>query len=166
MPFRPQKKGLVAVIGATAAAAAISFTGGNEGVRLAPYTDQLGGGVQTVCFGETDVPMQRYTLPECKQILDSSLAGYASSVRAMTPGFDALTDGQKVAVIDFAYNAGLGSYRSSTLRRRYAAADFPAACDEFLKWRFTGGRDCSVASSGCTGIYTRRRAERAACLGE
>jgi lysozyme len=166
MALRPAKRSLAAIVGAVCAAACISFTSSREGVRLTPYTDTLGGGVSTVCFGETDAPMHRYTLPQCKQLLDSSLAGYANSVRAMTPGFDALADGQKVAAIDFAYNAGLGNWRSSTVRRRYIARDFPAACDEFLKWRFAGGRDCSIASNGCAGIYTRRRAERAACLGE
>lgn len=166
MPFRPQKKSLAAILGATAAAAAISFTGGKEGVRLAPYDDAIGGHVSTVCFGETNVPMRRYTLVECREILGSSLAGYASSIRAMTPGFDDLTDGQKVAAIDLGYNAGLENYRRSTLRRRYTARDFPGACDEFLKFRFAGGRDCAIASNHCPGIYTRRRAERAACLGE
>ncbi|MBB3259636.1 lysozyme [Paraburkholderia bannensis] len=166
MPFRPQKKSLAAIVGAVVAAASISFTGGREGVSLEPYDDAIGGHVQTVCYGETNVPMRRYTLAECKQILGTSLAGYASGVRAMTPGFDQLADGQKVAVIDFAYNAGLENYRRSTLRRRYIARDFPGACDEFMKWRFAGGLDCSIAASHCAGIYNRRRADRAACLGE
>jgi lysozyme len=82
----------------------------------------------------------------------------------VTPGFDDLSDGQKVAAIDLAYNVGLTNYRGSTLRLRYAMKDFPAACSEFLKWRFAGGRDCALASNGCTGIYERRLAERAACL--
>lgn len=166
MPFRPQKRSLVAILGATAAAASIALTGGREGVRLSPYDDAIGGHVQTVCYGETNVPMRRYTLDECKQILATSLASYAASVQAMTPGFDALTDGRKIAVVDFAYNTGLENYRRSALRRRYSVGDFPAACEEFMKWRFAGGRDCSIAANHCPGIYTRRRAERAACLGE
>lgn len=160
------KRSLAAVVGASCAAACISLTGSHEGVSLAPYSDHLAGNINTVCFGETHVQMRRYTLPECKQILDSSLAGYAGAVRAMTPGFDSLTDGQKASAIDLSYNAGLSNYRGSTLRRRYVARDFPGACDEFLKWRFAGGRDCAVASNGCSGIYHRRAAERAACLGE
>jgi lysozyme len=158
------KRSLAAAIGAGAATAAISFTAHREGLSLAPYSDQLAGRVQTVCFGETHAPMRRYALPECRQILADSLAGYAHSVRAVTPGFDDLSDGQKVAVIDLAYNVGLTNYRGSTLRLRYAMKDFPAACSEFLKWRFAGGRDCALASNGCTGIYERRLAERAACL--
>lgn len=162
----PTSKRLIGVVGATAAATLISFTSSHEGVSLTPYDDRLAGHVQTVCFGETNVPMQRYTLAECKQILADSLAGYATSVRSMTPGFDSRTDGQKAAAIDLSYNAGLANYGRSALRRRYAEADFPGACDEFLKWRFVAGKDCSASSNHCIGIYRRRVAERAACLGE
>ncbi|MEX3555597.1 MAG: glycoside hydrolase family protein [Burkholderia gladioli] len=86
--------------------------------------------------------------------------------RAATPGFDNLTPGQKAAAIDLAYNAGLSAYRNSTLRKRYAAGDFPGACDEFLKWRYAGGKDCANPTNRCMGIWTRRQAERAACRGE
>jgi hypothetical protein len=37
------------------------------------------------------VDLFAYTLPECRQILADSLAGYAH-VRAVTPGFDAPSD--------------------------------------------------------------------------
>ncbi|TDY26312.1 lysozyme [Paraburkholderia sp. BL6665CI2N2] len=163
---RTGRRSLAAVVGAACATACITFTSSHEGVSLKPYDDRLAGNVQTVCFGETQVEMHLYALTECKQMLDGSLAGYADAVRTSTPGFDSLTQGQKVAAIDLAYNAGLANYRGSTLRRRYIARDFPGACNEYLKWRFAGGRDCAIASSGCSGIYRRRVAERAACLGE
>src|SRR5271154_3482692 len=110
MMNRVSKASLVAVAGAGAAAATIALTGSQEGVSLAPYDDALGGHVQTVCFGETDAPMHRYTLPECKQLLSASLAGYALGVKNSTPGFDSLSDGQKAASIDFAYNKGLATW--------------------------------------------------------
>lgn len=165
---RPGKKSLVAVLGATAAAACISLTGGSEGVRLTPYSDRLAGQLDTVCFGETHVAMRRYTLPECKAMLADSLAGYAEAVRKATPGFDSLTDGQKVAATDFAYNTGVGMYTASSIRGLYTARSFPAACDAFLKYRFTnhGKIDCAIASNRCGGIMLRRQRERAACLGE
>lgn len=169
MPIkRPSSRSLVAIVGAGAAAATIALTASREGVSLVPYDDALGGHVQTVCFGETNVPMQRYTLPECKQILSVSLAGYAEGVRNSTPGFDTLTDGQKAGAIDFAYNAGLANYQTSTLRNMYARKDFPAACDQFMRWTHTdhGRIDCADPENHCSGIVTRRQAERAACLGE
>lgn len=163
---RPGKKSLAVVIGTLAASMAISLTSSQEGVSLRPYKDRLANDLNTVCFGETNVQMRAYSMDECKEILSDSLAGYATEVRRLTPGFDALTDGQKVAAIDMAYNTGVANYSGSTLRKKYVAKDFPAACDEFLKWRFVGGRDCAIASNQCGGIWKRRQLERNACRGE
>lgn len=156
---------LIAVIGTSAAAALVALTATSEGVSLKPYDDKLAGNIQTVCFGETNVSMRAYTLPECRDMLAGSLAGYAEQVKAMTPGFDTLTDGQKISAVDLAYNVGLANYRGSTLRKRFAWKDFPGACTEFVKWRFVRGKDCAIASNNCAGIYTRRLKEQAACLG-
>jgi GH24 family phage-related lysozyme (muramidase) len=188
MPFRPQKRSLAAILGATAAAGMIAFTGGNECDRgcvarggLAPFNDTVGAHVETVCFGETNVPMRRYTLAECKQILADSLADYAEAVRTSTADFDTLTDGQKFAAIDYAYNRGVGNWRATStqdckpqdcpdIRSAYIARDFPAACEMYVKWAKVKRKkkwfDCSDRSNGCYGIYTRRIKERAACLGE
>jgi GH24 family phage-related lysozyme (muramidase) len=166
LPNRPGKKSLAVVIGTVAASMAISLTSSQEGVSLRPYNDKLAGDLQTVCFGETNVQMRAYSMDECKEMLADSLSTYATQVRNLTPGFDNLTDGQKVAVIDLAYNIGIGNYAGSTLRKRYIAKDFPAACSEFAKWRFVRGRDCAIASNQCGGIWKRRQLERNACRGE
>lgn len=165
----PQTKTLAMILGGAAiAAAALAFTGGNEGVSLVPYRDSLGRGVSTVCFGDTVVEQRRYTLDECLAMLDPRMVQFADPVRSATPGFDGLTAGQKIAVVDFAYNVGVANYKASALRQRYAARQFPAACDEYLRWRYTGKpkRDCSIKANGCSGIWTRRQQERAFCRGE
>lgn len=164
----PRRRTLAAVIGTAAASALIGLTGSQEGVSLAPFNDRLAHGVQTVCFGDTTVTMRSYTLPECKAMLGDRLADYAEAVRGATPGFDALSDGQKVAAIDLAYNVGFENYRRSVLRLMYSRREFPAACDQFMKWRFLnhGKTDCALAGNKCGGIYRRRQLERAACLGE
>jgi GH24 family phage-related lysozyme (muramidase) len=163
---RPGKKSLAALIGTTAAAVLVSVTSSQEGVSLRPYDDRLAGNLQTVCFGETNVEMRDYSLSECKEMLADSLAGYAQAVRDSTPGFDSLTDGQKVAVIDLAYNTGLANYKGSTLRTMYIQKRFPEACEQFARWRFVRGKDCAIAANKCSGIWKRRQLERAACRGE
>jgi lysozyme len=162
------KTKLAAVIGPAAAVLAVALTGSNEGVSLKPYNDKLGANVQTVCYGDTEVPMRRYTLDECKQLLADRLADYATAVRNSTLDFDALTDGQKIAAVDFAYNLGVQTYKSSTLRVMYGNKQFPEACDQYLRYKYTGNprRDCSLAENHCSGLMKRRRAERAACRGE
>lgn len=164
---------IAAILGPTAAVAALSFTAPREGESLTPYRDKLAGNIWTVCYGDTRVQMRRYTSQECKALLANRLADYAGPVRDMTPGFGALTDGQKVAAVDFAYNAGVDAYRSSTLRRMYSAGQFPQACDQYLAWKYVrpNGRDridCSKAENAniCGGIWRRRQAERAICRGE
>ncbi|MGJ8495904.1 glycoside hydrolase family protein, partial [Glaesserella parasuis] len=118
------RKTLAALIGAPAAAALIALTGGAEGERTEPYRDKLAGNIWTVCYGDTHVQMRKYSSAECKDLLATRLVDYATPVRDMTPGFDDLTDGQKVAAIDFAYNAGIKNYQGSTLRKMYIAQDF------------------------------------------
>jgi lysozyme len=164
MPI-PKKKTLASVIGAAAAAGLLTFTSFREGLSLHPYEDPLAGHVQTVCYGETNTEMRTYTSDECKDLLNYSLAGYAERVSKLTPGFDSLTDGQKVAIIDLAYNIGLRNYERSTIRKLYAIKDFPAACEAFLDWRYVKKRDCSIKANGCSGIWTRRQGERALCRG-
>ncbi len=163
---KPSKKTLAATIGTIAATTLVTFTSLREGVSLKPYDDRLAGHVQTVCYGETNTTMRTYTLAECKDLLSRSLAGYAEAVSDDTPGFESLTDGQKVAAIDFAYNVGVANYQRSTLRKLYADKKFPAACDAFLDWKYVKGKDCSVKANGCSGIWSRRQGERALCRGE
>lgn len=160
------KQKLAAVIGATAAAGAITFTISYEGVSTTPYSDKIAGGVSTVCAGDTVAVQRKYTYAECIDMLDARMAQFAAPVRAATPGFDSLSDGQKIAAIDFTYNVGVNAYKSSSVRRLLGMKSFPAACDAFLKWKFAGGRDCSLSanSSFCGGIWRRRVAERNACM--
>jgi GH24 family phage-related lysozyme (muramidase) len=167
---------LVLVVGASAAPKLVGLTASSEGVSTNPYHDTIGAATWTVCYGETNVPMRRYTLAECQDMLAASLVGYASTVRDSVPGYDELTPGQKVASVDYAYNRGLGAWMrgyqngdpAGSVREAYARKDFPAACDLYLKWAVVSRKnkwvDCSKRSNGCYGIYTRRVKERAACL--
>ncbi|WWQ12963.1 lysozyme [Ralstonia phage PQ43W] len=171
---------MAALLGTSAATLLIGFTSGNEGVALTPYQDKLAHDVWTVCYGDTGVPMRRYNLGECKELLATRLADYAGPVRQLTPGFDNLSDGQKVAIVDLVYNIGVQAYervpvrdkrgrviayRASTIRQLYSRGDFPLACEAFTAYRFSGGRDCADPANRCSGLMKRREAERAACLG-
>jgi lysozyme len=157
---------LTAILGTAGAIALVNLTADSEGVRTTPYQDSLGHNVWTVCYGDTGVPMRKYTGDECKTLLADRLAAYATAVRNMTPGFDDLETGVKVGLIDFDYNTGDETYRKSTLRKMVIAKQFPEACDQFLRYKYTNGKDCTIAANRCGGIIIRRQAERAACRGE
>lgn len=159
------KAALVATMGATAAYSLFCCVSGNEGVSLTPYQDRLARNILTVCYGDTTAEMRRYTKAECDELLYTKLATFTRSVKRLTPNFDSLTDGRKVAVVDVTYNIGLGNYQGSTLRKLYVANAFPQACYQFTHWRFVAGKDCKLASSGCPGIMKRRLNEQNLCLG-
>jgi GH24 family phage-related lysozyme (muramidase) len=68
-----------------------------------------------------------------------------------------ITQNQYDALIDFAYNCGVGNLKTSTLMRKLNAGDKTGAADEFLRWNKGGGKVLA-------GLTKRREAERALFL--
>lgn len=145
---------LAALVGTAAAAALIATVGTWEGKRNVPYADVIG--VMTVCYGETQREMRRYSDAECAALLADRLADYAGPVLARNPELRG-HDPQTVAAASLAYNIGVGNYRKSSVARLFSAGQWRAACDAFLKWNRAGGREIR-------GLTRRREAERAICL--
>jgi len=145
---------LAVLIGTGAAAALIATTAAWEGKSNAPYSDVVG--VMTVCYGETQQPMRRYSDAECKAMLADRLADYAGPVLARNPELRG-HDSQVVAASSLAYNIGVANYRRSSVARLFSAGRWKEACDAFLKWNRAGGREIK-------GLTNRRKAERAICL--
>jgi lysozyme len=56
------------------------------------------------------------------------------------------------AIVDFAYNAGVGRLQTSTLRRKINAQDWDGAKEELMKWTRGGGKVLP-------GLVKRRQAE-------
>jgi len=149
----PGRAKLAALIG-TAAAGLIAVTAQWEGKRNDPYRDIVN--VATVCYGETNVPMRRYSDDECKDMLAGSLAGYAEAVLKRNPELRG-HDPQVIAATSLAYNIGPVAYSRSTVAKRFSAGDWRGACDAFLAWSFAGGKQVQ-------GLLNRRRAERDICM--
>lgn len=148
------KQALVGTIGASAAALLLATVAQWEGKRNEPYADLVGK--MTVCFGETNVPMRRYSDTECEDMLGGSLTTYAKAVLGRNPEL-AGHPNQLAAAISLTYNIGVSAYWRSTVARRFSAGDWRGACDAFLSWSYAGGRRVS-------GLLNRRKAERAICL--
>lgn len=64
-----------------------------------------------------------------------------------------LNQNQIDAITSFVYNVGVGNFISSTLLRRINEKKFSEAADQFMRWRFAGGREYA-------GLVRRREAER------
>ena len=128
-----------------------------EGLRLTSYRD--GGGIWTIGYGHTTAagaPMVKREMElsaaEADELLARDLArverGVANVLHraALQREFDAF--------VDFAFNVGLGSLRSSTLLRLFNQGQTSRAADAFLAWNRSRGRSVP-------GLTRRREAERA-----
>jgi lysozyme len=150
------KRGLAAVVGAVAAAALLAFTPAQEGRVLKTYRDI--GGVLTYCDGATEHAQagKTYTPAECDAQTDRDLERHAEGIAPCLP-WQRLTDGQKVAFVDAAYNIGVTAFCSSSMARKTSAGDDRGGCDALLLWNKVGGKEVA-------GLTRRRQRERAMCL--
>lgn len=150
------KARLVQIVGATAASALVATVAMWEGKRNDPYRDIVG--VWTVCYGETNVPMRRYSDAECDAMLSDSLADYAGPVLAINPELRG-HPWQIAAAASLAYNVGVPKYRRSTVARRFREGRWREACDAFRLWVYAGGKRVQ-------GLVNRREYERRLCLSD
>jgi len=126
-----------------------------EGLRLKAYIDPVG--ILTIGYGHTSAagipivkPDLMITKDKAEEVLARDIGQYEEGVRKYVK-VD-LTQGQFDALVDFAYNAGVGALAKSTLLKRVNAEKFDEVPAEFMKWTKGGGRELP-------GLVRRRRAE-------
>ena len=146
---------LAKTLGGTGAAAAlIGIVALFEGKSNDPYEDPLVRNLMTVCYGQTNVPMRRYSDAECDAMLATSLDRYAKDVRKLSPR---LTGNQLIAATSVVYNTGVGAYARSTARKRFNEGDLKGGCEALTWFNRAGGRVVK-------GLVNRRRAEYRICM--
>jgi lysozyme len=126
-----------------------------EGLRLQAY--KCPAAVWTIGYGHTSsagAPIVtadlEITRDEAEEVLRRDMGQYEDGVRKLvTVG---ITQGQFDALVDFAYNAGVGALQKSTLLKKVNAEKFDEVPAEFMKWTKGGGREL-------LGLVRRRRAE-------
>lgn len=135
-----------------------------EGFRAKPYI--CPAGVPTIGYGSTyyadgrKVTMQDAPIsePAARELLMRELFHtYAPGVLRQCPGLLPLAllqdDWRKLnAIVDFAYNLGVGRLQTSTLRRKINAQDWHGAKEQLMLWVRGGGRVLP-------GLVARRKAE-------
>lgn len=128
-----------------------------EGFYSKPYL--CPAGVPTIGYGATyyeDGRRVKLTDPAIDKVRAEALLlwhvrnVYLPAVARLCPG--ANSPGLVAALIDFAFNLGNGSLKSSTLRKRVNAGRYEDLADEFRKWNKAGGRVLR-------GLVLRREAE-------
>lgn len=133
-----------------------------EGLSLKPYLDVVN--VPTIGYGSThyengiavtlkDPPI---TKDRAISLMINTLENYVSAVIRMV--HVPINQDQFDALVDFAYNAGIGALQTSTLLRLLNAHDYNGASMEFGKWVYADGKVLN-------GLATRRKLERKLFLG-
>ncbi len=132
-----------------------------EGLRTTAYRDAVG--IWTVGYGHTsaagppDVKAGlKITAREAESILSRDVANFARGIAAEVTAL--LTDDQFSALVCFAYNVGLGNFRSSSVLKAVNAGDFAAVPRRLQLWVKAGGK-----TQG--GLVKRRAAEAALFAG-
>lgn len=127
-----------------------------EGTVLANYIDAVG--VETWCTGETQLGRleKGYTYDYCMKLFVKSYSVYSRQVyncyndnakKYVTPNMHA-------AFTDVFYNAGAGC--KSNMIGFLKAGQPVKACNVILQYKRANGKDCSVRSNGCYGVWDRR----------
>ena len=141
-----------------AAALAVSWVGGWEGLQTMAYPDPATKGKPwTICYGHTEgvKPGDRKNIEECKALLISDLEIYARGIeRCVTAP---MTDERFVALTSFAFNVGVKAACGSSVVRLINQGRTRAGCDYLLKWN-------KAAGIVFRGLTRRREAERKLCL--
>jgi lysozyme len=145
---------------------AVALTAGYEGLKTTAYHDT--GGIWTICHGSTLGVKQGdvVSIEDCRAKLTVELAKHNKPLERLPRQLPANVH---IAWLDFCYNVGVGACGSSTGYTLLERGDYGGACRQLLRWKYTqvNGelRDCSVAGSGCAGIWARRQGEYRLCVG-
>ena len=114
-----------------------------EGCKLKAY--RCPAGVCTIGYGHTSaagapqvVDGMTITQAQAEDILKRDIVKYEVAVMDLVKV--KLTQNQFDVLVDFAYNAGVGNLKSSTMLKKVNAGDFDAVPAELMKWVKGGGK--------------------------
>lgn len=147
---------------AIAAATAIAIALPAEGLRQWAYYDPPG--ILTVCDGHTGPDVRKgkkYSLDECKSLLNSDMLKAVDTVERCQPG---LPDNVLAAFSDAVFNLGprvVCDPKNSTAARLLASGRIPEACNQLPRWNRASVAGQSIELPGLT---NRRLKERELCL--
>lgn len=70
------------------------------------------------------------------------------------------------AYTDFVYQFGIGNWSNSSMLGNLKQGKYKAACDSLLKYKYSGGFDCSTpGNKRCAGVWSRQLERHQKCVG-
>jgi len=67
-------------------------------------------------------------------------------------------------MVDFAYQYGPSTLCNSSIVKLANAGDYAGSCKAYERFRFVAGRDCSIRTNGCYGVWLRSQERSRACM--
>lgn len=130
-----------------------------EGLSLKAY--KCPAGVWTIGYGTTGVPEARLgvviSAARAEELLATDVDKFSRQVWVLVSDV-VINQHQMDALIAFAYNVGIGAFKTSTLLKKLLQKDYTGASKEFLRWTKAKGKELP-------GLVKRRRAESLLFLG-
>lgn len=78
-----------------------------------------------------------------------------------------LTQAEYDTMVDFSYQYGTAKTCASVMVREANAGNYEASCNGYLKYKFSGGYDCSIPGNKvCAGVWTRNQERAKTCKGD
>lgn len=132
-----------------------------ENCSLSAYPDPATGGAPwTIGWGHTGPEVVRGLVWTQAEADTQLLADLSSREMAVSCAVTAsINQGQFDALVDFAYNLGLGNFQHSTLLRLVNEGDMAGAISQFSRWNRAAGKPMR-------GLTRRRAAETALFAGK
>ncbi|EGT4370516.1 lysozyme [Cronobacter malonaticus] len=134
----------------------LELIGNAEGCRVNPYV--CPAGVLTDGIGNTHGVRYGKTMEQIAEDWERNILEAERCVNRYGAG-DQLSDSAFSAATSLTFRVGCGKVKGSTLFQMFRQGEQRAACDQFLRWRFAGGKELP-------GLVARSQKERALCLKE
>ena len=153
------------------AASAAFFTSliGWEGYSSKPYLDSvkvptIGIGSTTYENGKkvkmTDKPISKERAIQIAQAhISKDEVAFRNSIENAK-----LSQAEYNLYLDFVYNFGQGNWNNSSMRKLLNQGRNREACDKLLLWRNAGGKNCSIRSNNCYGVWARQLERHKQCV--
>ncbi|MHA3051167.1 glycoside hydrolase family protein [Acinetobacter sp. ANC 4640] len=163
------KKKPLAALGITGALLASIIT--YEGYTSNPVIPTKGD-VPTIGNGTTVYPNgqrvkmtdKAITRQQAKAYLTDYVNKDAQKFAASIPNVK-LSQAEYDVYLDWTYQYGMGAWNKSSIKASLVKGDYVQACKSLLKYKFVAGRDCSIRSNNCYGVYTRQVKRYDKCMG-
>lgn len=66
-------------------------------------------------------------------------------------------------MVDFSYQYGPAALCNSSIAKLANAGDYAGSCKAYERFRFVAGRDCSIRTNGCYGVWLRSQERSTIC---